>query len=66
LVKIAKADLQATGCAGGSSISAYPLRDQIESEVSRSCGSTTLFSAVPARVSQVIAAALRTGQRTSA
>ena len=53
-VKIAKANLQATGCAGGSS---YCSRDQrvsvcaggqIESEDSRSCGSTTLPSAIAA------------------
>ena len=53
---ITKTDLQATGCAGGSSYCTRDQRvsvsrDQIESEVSRSCGSTTVFSAVAARVS---------------
>jgi hypothetical protein len=52
-VKTAKAELQATGCAGGSSYctrrsARIRLRDQIESEDSRSCGSTVL-SAVAAR-----------------
>ena len=52
LGKIAKANLQATGCAGGSSYCSrdqpYPSRDQIESEDSRSWGSTTVPSAVAA------------------
>jgi hypothetical protein len=53
-VKTAKAQLQATGCAGGSSYctrrsARIRLRDQIESEDSRSCGSTTVLSAVAAR-----------------
>jgi len=53
-VKTAKAELQATGCAGGSSYytrqsARIRLRDQIESEDSRSCGSTTVLSAVAAR-----------------
>src|SRR3954470_4212597 len=46
-VKIAEAKLQATGCAGGSSYctcrsARIHLRDQIESENSRSCRSTTV------------------------
>ena len=53
LGKITKPDLQATGCAGGSSYctrrsARIRLRDQIESEDSRSCGSTTVPSAVAA------------------
>ena len=53
-IKIAEADLQATGCAGGSSYctrrsARIRLRDQIESEDSRSCRSTTVSSAVAAR-----------------
>jgi hypothetical protein len=51
---MAKVELQATGCAGGSSricpsITFASLRDQIESEDSRTCGSTTLSSAVAVR-----------------
>ena len=51
--KITKPDLLATGCAGGSSYctrrsARIRLRDQIESEDSRSCGSTTVPSAVAA------------------
>ena len=50
---IAKAELQATGTAGGSLYctrrsARIRLRDQIESEDSRSCGSTTVPSAVEA------------------
>src|SRR5258705_1846538 len=53
-VKIAKAELRAIGTAGWlfvlhPSISAYCLRDQIESEDSRSCRSATVSSAVAAR-----------------
>ena len=54
-VKTAKAVLQATGCAaGGSSYctrrpARIRLRDQIESKDSRSCGPTTVPSAVAAR-----------------
>jgi hypothetical protein len=52
-VKTAKAQLQATGCTGGSPYftrrsASIRLRDQIESEDSRSCGSTTVLSAVAA------------------
>ena len=51
---IAKAELRATGTAGGSLYctrrsARIRLRDQIESEDSRSCGSTTVSSAVAAR-----------------
>jgi hypothetical protein len=51
---IAKAELQATGTAGGSLYctrrsARIRLRDQIESEDSRSCRSTTVSSAVAAR-----------------
>jgi hypothetical protein len=47
-VKTAKAESQATGCAGGSSYctrrsARIRMRDQIESEDSRSCGSTTVL-----------------------
>ena len=50
---IAKAALQATGKAGGSlyctgRLARIRLRDQIENEDSRSCGSTTVPSAVAA------------------
>ena len=51
---IAKAELQATGTAGGSLYctrrsARIRLRDQIENEDSRSCRSTTVSSAVAAR-----------------
>ena len=51
---IAKAELQATGTAGGSLYctrrsARIRLRDQIESQDSRSCRSTTVSSAVAAR-----------------
>ena len=51
---IAKAELRATGTAGGSLYctrrsARIRLRDQIESEDSRSCRSTTVSSAVAAR-----------------
>ena len=53
---IAKAELQATGTAGGSLYctrrsARIRLRDQVESEDSRSCRSTTVLSAIAARVS---------------
>ena len=51
---IAKAELQATGTAGGSlyctrRIDAYPSARSIENEYSRSCRSTTVSSAVAGR-----------------